>query len=140
MTQAANEGTVAQQWTDDDIITRYQNAFGKSPDVYHMAFVRWVRANDANTIATQAARIEALEEKLQFAAQYKGYEARACPLCKYERGKFIEHCQMHKDMREQAAQLAFWKNMALGLKDEMIERGGIIDELHAQLAAMKGGE
>jgi len=57
------------------------------------------------TIATQAARIAELEETLQFAAKYKGYEARACPLCKYEHGKFIEHCQMHKDMRAQGQRI-----------------------------------
>lgn len=44
------------------------------------------------------AHIAALTETLEFASTYKGYEARACPLCRYEHGKFIESCQMHKDM------------------------------------------
>lgn len=38
------------------------------------------------------------KETLEFAAQYKGFEGRSCPLCKYEDGVFIERCQMHADM------------------------------------------
>lgn len=32
--------------------------------------------------------------------------------------------------------LEFWKNMALGLKDELVERGNKIAELEAQLASV----
>lgn len=49
-------------------------------------------------IATLAADNARLRETLAFAAQYKGFEARACPLCTYENGKFVERCQMHTDM------------------------------------------
>lgn len=58
------------------------------------------------TMTDQRRKIAALEETLTFAAQYKGIEMRACPLCKYENGVFIEACQMHKDMDKLEAEIA----------------------------------
>lgn len=51
-------------------------------------------------------RVADLEETLAFAAQYKGIEARACPLCHYENGVFVDRCQMHKDMDALTKQVA----------------------------------
>lgn len=52
----------------------------------------------AHNNAVLNSTIAELRETLAFAAQYTGFEGRACPLCQYENGKFIEMCQMHKDM------------------------------------------
>lgn len=81
-----------------------QRIDGKSPAQRVIEMEKQVD-EQRNTIATQAAQVAKLEETLQFASTYRGYEARPCPLCKYKNGKFIEHCQMHKDMRAQAARI-----------------------------------
>lgn len=52
----------------------------------------------ARLLAESRQHEEALESTLHFASTYRGYEARPCPLCKYENGVFIDLCQMHKDM------------------------------------------
>ena len=46
------------------------------------------------------ARIKELEESLELARNYKGIEARPCPLCEYKNGKFIKSCSMHSRIKE----------------------------------------
>lgn len=53
---------------------------------------------DDNSLDELRARIKELEETIEFARNYSGFEARACPLCTYENGKFIKRCRMHEDM------------------------------------------
>jgi len=46
-----------------------------------------------------------LREQLEYASKQTSYDSRPCPLCKWEDGKHIEACQMHKDMDELHKQL-----------------------------------
>jgi len=61
-----------------------------------------------------------LEESLELARNYKGFEARACPLCEYKNGKFIKYCSMHSRIKE--------------LEDEQTERAAdhlkLVEENH----------
>lgn len=41
---------------------------------------------------------ERLRDDLHKAATYKGIEGYSCPLCKYENGVFIEHCEPHRQL------------------------------------------
>ena len=51
-------------------------------------------------LKAQQERIEELEESLELARNYKGIEARPCPLCEYKNGKFIKSCSMHSRINE----------------------------------------
>lgn len=70
-------------------------------DKYEVKFTELARL-----LAESRQHEEALESTLHFAASYTGIEGRACPLCKYENGKFIERCQMHKEVDELRAKVA----------------------------------
>jgi len=56
-TNAAGQGPVAP-WSDEDIIARYHRAFGKFPNVYKMAMLRWIRDDWATDRAALAKRID----------------------------------------------------------------------------------
>jgi hypothetical protein len=128
-----NEEKQETLWTDGMIVARYYNAVHYPITPEQMAFVKRIR----NDYEADRARIQELEETLAFAAQYKGIEARACPLCKYENGKFIEACQMHKDMKELRAQL----DEASRLISLMHPIHGLGEgECEAQLASAQAGE
>ena len=49
-------------------------------------------------------QIKELEESLELARNYKGIEARPCPLCEYKNGKFIKSCSMHSRIKELEAE------------------------------------
>lgn len=59
--------------------------------------------------------IEALREDLHFAAVQTGVEARACPLCTYENGKFIKHCSLHEQIHEATETIYFFMKV-LGIE------------------------
>lgn len=41
-----------------------------------------------------------LRDRLEKARTYTGLEAYPCPLCTYDKGVFVEACQMHKDQKK----------------------------------------
>jgi len=49
--------------------------------------------------------IDRLRTDIERASTYKGIEAYACPLCIYKNGKFVERCQMHKEIDRQRAEM-----------------------------------
>lgn len=66
-------------------------------------------------------------QHLQRGYQAKGIEAWPCPGCKYENGKFIEHCELHAEIERyktaQASPLALrllvegkWRTVIANLK------------------------
>lgn len=88
-------------WTDEEIAYAFMEIASEKGEVDAegiMDVIKKMRDELTDTI-------NELRETLAFAAQYKGIEARGCPLCRYEDGKFIEACQMHKDMDAQRLQL-----------------------------------
>ena len=54
-------------WSDDDIITRYHDAFGANPDPGHYALLCWMRDDWAAERAALTKRIESLEAQLDIA-------------------------------------------------------------------------
>ena len=59
--------------------------------------------------------IDSLRLNLERARTYRGIEGYPCPLCAYGDGKFIERCQMHKDLNSLRAE-----------KKELVEAGEAI--------------
>lgn len=59
-TPAAQEPV--QSWDDETIITRYRVAFGNSPDVPHLALMRWMRDDMQAQIASLTAQLAEARE------------------------------------------------------------------------------
>jgi uncharacterized coiled-coil protein SlyX len=54
--------------------------------------------------------IEALRETIEFARNYRGHEARPCPLCIYENGVFKGCCEPHKQLAEMEREKLNWQS------------------------------
>lgn len=61
---------------------------------------------DLERLTELEAENERLQAQLRHAATYTGIEGYACPLCLYENGKFIQRCEMHRQMDEMQVELA----------------------------------
>ncbi len=60
-------------------------------------------------------KIDELEERLEKARTYSGTEGWPCPLCTYENGKFIKHCQMHQQIADLGRQVS---SLQMQVKEE----------------------
>jgi len=92
-----------------------------------VAVANWNRRAESADHAALTKRVADLEETLAFAAQYKGIEARACPLCHYENGVFVDRCQMHKDMDALTKQVAELEAALAAANAEIAERDASFD-------------
>lgn len=66
----SEEKTVAPLWADEEIIERYEDAFGSPPSVSRMAFARWMRDDYERIRASLTARINKLEAQLDSARKW----------------------------------------------------------------------
>lgn len=81
---------------------------------------------------------EELRDKLNLARAYRGLEARACPLCTYENGKFIKACSMHEQIEELRKQLADTQQDLHDARDGWEAAVELNRELEQQLAQARG--
>lgn len=96
----ASEKQVEDGWTEERIAAKVREVSHVDiPDMRTRSVTEFQAQQLMGLVWSDCQRtIAALRATLEFAAQYKGIEGRACPLCEYVNGEFIETCQMHKDM------------------------------------------
>ena len=61
--------------------------------------------------------IAKLEETLRFACEYTGFEGRPCPLCAYDNGVFVKHCEPHRQIEEMTQRFAHYDAMEVQYLD-----------------------